>query len=227
MNNRSWITLSNHLQDTTIVDNSYFLCRTSFLIVPLLLILFSCSDATEMLQPLNPDQPILAFGDSLTFGYGADKNQSYPAQLSKLLNREVINGGISGELSSEGLLRLAHLLDSYKPQLLLLCHGANDMLHKSDLDKMADNLKKMIKLAQDRDIQVVLIAVPNTNLLLTPLKQYQQVAKQMNIVLENDLLSDVLAQPKLHSDLIHPNYLGYQKIAESIAQLLKERGAIE
>ncbi|MFT6985007.1 MAG: acyl-CoA thioesterase-1 [Psychromonas sp.] len=203
------------------------LFKTSFFIAPLFFILFSCSEPTNMLQPLNPSQPILAFGDSLTFGYGADTNQSYPAQLSKLINRRVINAGVNGELSGEGLLRLEKLLDRYKPQLLLLCHGANDLLQKADLEKMADNLKKMIKMAQDRDIQVLLIAVPNTSLLLTPLKQYQQVATQMNIVVENDLLADLLAQPELHSDLIHPNHLGYQKIAETIAQLLKKQGAIE
>ncbi len=202
------------------------LFKVSLFLVAIFFILFFSSGPTNMLQPLNQQQPILAFGDSLTFGYGADKNQSYPAQLSKLINMQVINKGINGELSSEGLLRLENLLDHYQPQLLLLCHGANDMLQKSDLDKMAENLRAMIKLAQDRNIQVVLIAVPNTNLLLTPLKQYQQVAEQMNIVVENDLLSDVLSQPDLHSDIIHPNHLGYQKMAQTIAELLRSHGAI-
>jgi len=203
------------------------LFNTNSFIVPLFFILFSCSEPANMLRPLNPDQPILAFGDSLTFGYGADKNQSYPAQLSRIINRKVINAGVNGELSGEGLLRLEKLLDLYQPQLLLLCHGANDLLQKSDLDKMADNLREMIKLAQDRNIQVLLIAVPNPGLLLRPLKQYQQIGKEMNVVVENDLLSDVLAKPKLHSDIIHPNHLGYQKMAETIAQLLKTHGAIK
>jgi acyl-CoA thioesterase-1 len=201
--------------------------NADFFLVPLLLILYSCSEPQIMLQPLNQQQPILAFGDSLTFGYGAHKNKSYPAQLAKLINRQVINAGVNGELSSTGLARLEKLLDRYNPQLLLLCHGANDLLQKSDLDKMADNLKGMIKLAQDRDIQVVMIAVANTTLLLTPLKQYQQVAKEMHIIVEKDLLSNILRQANLHSDLLHPNGLGYQKMAETIAQLLTTHGAIE
>lgn len=188
--------------------------------------LFSCSETT-MLQPLNQQQPILAFGDSLTFGYGAGTLQSYPAQLAELTNMNVINAGINGELSSEGVLRLESLLDKHKPQLLLLCHGANDMLQKLNLNKMADNLKAMIRLAQDRDIQVVLIAVPNTSLILKPLKQYQKVADEMNIIVENNLLADVLSNPKLHSDLIHPNASGYQKMAEKMALLLKEKGALK
>ncbi len=188
---------------------------------------FSCSDYSNMLQPLNPDQPILAFGDSLTFGYGAPADKSYPAQLSRLINRPVINAGINGELSKNGLARLEQLLEQHQPQLLLLCHGANDMLKKSDLSLMADNLRAMISMAQERDIQVVLIAVPNTTLLLTPLKQYQQVADEMNIIVENNVLSDVLSKPGFHSDLIHPNALGYRQIAEVIAQLLTDKGAIE
>ncbi|WP_051302986.1 arylesterase [Psychromonas aquimarina] len=186
---------------------------------------FSCSDSSNM-QQLNPDQPILAFGDSLTFGYGAPQNKSYPAQLSRLIDIPVINAGINGELSKNGLARLEQLLELHDPQLLLLCHGANDMLRKSDLALMADNLRAMISMAQDRDIQVVLIAVPNTTLLLTPLKQYQQVADEMGIIVENDLLADVLSRPGLHSDLIHPNAAGYQQMAEVIAQLLADKGAI-
>ena len=191
------------------------------------LLLFACSDSSNMLQPLNQQQPILAFGDSLTFGFGADKTLSYPAQLSKLINRQVINAGINGELSAAGLLRLEQLLERHDPQLLLLCHGANDILQKRDLNKMADNLSAMITLAQDRGIQVVLIAVPQLDLFLSPTEQYQQVADEKQIVIDNTLLTDLLKQPSLHSDIVHPNHLGYQKMAETIAQLLKDHGAVK
>lgn len=192
----------------------------------ILAVLFSCSEPDVMLTPLNKEQPLLAFGDSLTFGYGASAEQSYPAQLSELININVINAGISGELSGSGLTRLEALLELHKPQLLLLCHGANDMIQKRDLNIMADNLKKMISLAKERNIQVVLIAVPRPWLILSPLKQYQQVADDMQIVLENNILTEILQQPKYHSDMIHPNGLGYQKIAQAIANLLDKRGAL-
>lgn len=195
-------------------------------IIPLIIFLFSCSEPKTMLQPLNDFQPILAFGDSLTFGYGAAKNESYPAQLSKIIDKEIINEGINGELSRNGLNRLEKILDKHQPQLLLLCHGANDMLQKRNLDNMADNLRAMILLAQQRDIQVVLFAVPNTTLLLSPIKQYQEVADEMNVIVDNELFADILKQPKLHSDLVHPNALGYRQIAERIAQLLADHGAI-
>jgi len=195
-----------------------------FLILPLLFTLFACSEKS-MLTKLNKTDPILAFGDSLTFGYGASTQQSYPAILSQLTGLTVINAGVSGELSAHGLKRLEALLDRYQPQLLLLCHGANDMLQKRNLDTMASNVEAMIKLAQDRDIQVHLISVPNTNLLLTPLKQYQKIATKMNVPLDNDLMSDILSQPSLHSDIIHPNAMGYQKMAETIYENLNALGA--
>lgn len=197
--------------------------------IVLLFILFvsllGCSDS-PMFKKLNTTQPILAFGDSLTFGYGAKPNQSYPSVLSELSGLTVINEGINGELSIEGLKRLADLLDEHQPQMLLLCHGANDMLQKRSLEKMQSNLEAMITLAKDRGIAVLLIAVPNTNLLLTPLKQYQQVADIMSVPVNNDLMSDILRQPALHSDIIHPNALGYQKMAEGIYQNLITLGAL-
>lgn len=179
-----------------------------------------------MLNKLNKNDTILAFGDSLTFGYSAPTNNSYPAILSQLTGIEVINAGINGELSQDGLQRLDGLLDKYQPQLLILCHGANDMLQKRNLDDMASNLETMIGLAKQRNIQLFLIAVANTNLLLTPLKQYRQIADNMAIPLENDLISDILSQPSLHSDIIHPNALGYQKMAEKIHLDLIELGAL-
>ncbi|MFT7052725.1 MAG: acyl-CoA thioesterase-1 [Psychromonas sp.] len=194
--------------------------------LPVLVFILSCSEPAVRLNPLSPEQPLLAFGDSLTFGYGASGEQSYPAQLSELLNLKVINAGVNGELSRTGLARLEALLELHKPQLLLLCHGANDMLQKRDLKLMAGNLKKMIRLAKERDIQVVLIAVPRPGVILSPLEQYQQVADEMQVVIENNIISTVLQQPKYHSDMIHPNGLGYQKIAQGIANLLDKHGAV-
>ena len=188
--------------------------------------LFSCSESNTMLKPLNNTQSILAFGDSLTFGYGANLDQSYPTQLSKLIDIDVINEGINGEVSKRGLARLEALLASHQPQMLLLCHGANDMLQKQDLARMKNNVKAMIKLAQDRDIQVVLIAVPSVGLLLTPLKEYQEIADEMHVTLANDILSDVLGNRKMHSDVIHPNALGYKEIAIQLQTLLKQQGAL-
>lgn len=191
----------------------------------LLLTLSSCG-SEHALYPLTKDKPILAFGDSLTYGYGAKQADSYPAILSQLLDIEVINEGISGEVSRKGLLRLETLLDEYHPQLLILCHGANDMLKKQDLNKMQQNLSEMIEMAQQREIQVVLMSVPEASLFLPDIVQYKLLAEQYNLPLENDIIKEVLKQPNLRSDMIHPNAKGYALIANALYELLDENGAL-
>ena len=194
--------------------------------IVLTLLLTACGNS-EPLTPLNNQQPILAFGDSLTYGYGAATAQSYPEQLSQLSNMEVINAGISGEKSKQGLERLSALLDEHQPQLLLLCHGGNDVLKKQNLDSMKENLAQMIEMAQSRDIQVVLISVPGASLFLPDIKQYQELAEQYNIPLENDIIKDVLKKSSLRSDAIHPNAQGYRLIAEAVYALLEDNGALK
>lgn len=103
--------------------------------------------------PLNTK--ILAFGDSLTYGYGVSKDLSYPSKLSELLHVEVFNEGISGEFSEQGLARLPALLEKYKPQILVLCHGANDILKRNDLKPTKENLTKMVLLAKEKGLSLI------------------------------------------------------------------------
>jgi len=175
---------------------------------------------------LNEDATILAFGDSLTFGFGAKRQQSYPSVLSQLISREVINEGVSGEESAEGLERLADLLDDYQPSLLILCHGGNDFLHKKPVNQLEDNIMAMIKMAQSQGISVLLIGVPKPGILLSTAELYQRVAEKTQVAYEGDIIKDILSSPSLHSDLVHPNAQGYQKLAEAIADLLKQAKAI-
>ncbi|MDA7746033.1 arylesterase [Psychromonas sp.] len=190
------------------------------------LLLSACGN-NEFLTPLNSKQPILAFGDSLTFGYGAKPDESYPAQLSQLLNIEVINAGVSGEKSDAGLKRLESALDEYQPQLLILCHGGNDILKKQSLSTMKQNLASMITMAQEREIQVVLVSVPGASLFLPDITEYSELAKEYNIPVENEIIKHILKQTELRSDAVHPNAQGYRLISESLYQLLADNGALK
>ena len=169
---------------------------------------------------------ILAFGDSLTFGTGASPGDSYPAQLQSLIGRTVVNAGVPGEISADGLARLPEVLDEVKPKLLLLCHGGNDFLRKQSEATAASNVRAMIKLARDRGIGVVLIATPKPGLSISPPEFYAELAREFAIPLNDEALKSILRDNELKSDLVHPNAKGYAQIAQALNKLLKKSGAI-
>lgn len=167
------------------------------------------------------DTKILAFGDSITYGYHVDKEQNYPSQLSQLLLADVINAGINGELTSQGLQRLPGLLKKHKPQILIICHGGNDIIRRKSLIKAKENIKKMIKLARAQNIHVVLVGVPMLEVLtLSTAQIYYEIADEMNVPLEGSALETILGDNNLKIDQIHPNAKGYTLLANSLANLI-------
>lgn len=189
-------------------------------------LLAACGDDPLPLPRLAPDAVILAFGDSLTHGTGARDYQSYPAVLGNRTGRTVINAGIPGEETDKGLRRLPGLLDRHKPDLLILCHGGNDILRKRDIAVTQANLGAMIRVARERNIPVVMIAVPNVGLFLSPADFYEDVAADMQIPIEDAILADLLGNNLYKSDHVHPNAAGYARLAEALEALLTEHGAL-
>lgn len=191
-----------------------------------IMLLVGCSGQAPSLKPLAKSATIVAFGNSLTYGIGASLEESYPSVLQKLTGRKVINAGISGELSADGLTRLPGILDQHQPQLMILIHGGNDMLRKKNLDKAADNLRDMIRVAHSKNIDVIMMSVPNPTLILSPAKFYEQVADEMNVPIIVDTIADVLQFPDSKSDAVHPNAKGYKIMAESLYEALQSHGAL-
>ena len=172
-------------------------------VAPLLAILAAgCrGDATAQLPPLAADARILAFGDSLTFGTGAAPDESYPAQLGRLLGRSIVESGVPGETSEQGLARLPRELDRVDPDLVLLCLGGNDFLRGLDAARTEENLARMIEVMQQRGIAVVLVGVPRLNLMsLRGADLYARLAERYRVPLENDAIAEVLSESELRSD---------------------------
>lgn len=188
--------------------------------------LVGCDQPSAKLKPLSRDAVILAFGDSLTFGTGAAPAQSYPALLAEMTNRKVINAGVPGEVSNDGKKRLTKLLEETKPDLVVLCHGGNDLLRKQSRTQLQANLQTMVDEILASGSQVILIAVPALGLNLAPLPLYLDVAESKGIPIEPTILSVVLIDSSLKVDHVHPNALGYQQFAQSIHRLLIDSGAI-
>ena len=188
-------------------------------------VLASCSDNAK-LQALDENSTILAFGDSLTYGTGTSRNKAYPAVLERLINRKVINAGVPGEISKNGLARLPGLLEKHHPRLIIICHGGNDILRKLDLSKTRNNIQQMINLARQNNSEVMLIGVPEFGLFLNTVPIYQALADENHVPIANNILGDIIGNNSLKSDHIHPNTQGYQLLAENINGVLKQSGAI-
>ena len=184
-----------------------------------------CSQGAQ-LQHLAADGVVLAFGDSITAGTGAVPGESYPDQLGGLTGRKIVNAGVPGEVTAEGLARLPEQLESSKPSLLILCHGGNDLIRRLDQHQAAENLRGMIRLARERGVAVLLVAVPSPDLSLRPPAFYAEIAAEFGIPIESKALGRILGKGSLKSDYIHPNAAGYRQLAEALDALLKKSGAI-
>jgi lysophospholipase L1-like esterase len=201
-------------------------CRICLiLLIVLTCTVFGCSSRTA-LPPLSPTARVLAFGDSLTYGTGAGAGESYPDVLAGLISRTVVNAGVPGEISAEGVARLPALLEREQPDLIIICHGGNDFLRRLPPSETSLNLREMVRQARNRGISVVLVAVPEPGLLISPPSLYREIAAAEGLPLEKSILTSILKNPALKSDQIHPNAAGYRRLAEVLHALLRENGAL-
>lgn len=204
-------------------------CQRKFVCIGLLLVcavLTACGDRAPALPRLAPDDVVLAFGDSLTYGTGASEAESYPVVLSRLIGRPVVSAGVPGELTAGGLARLAGVLDTVQPRIMLLCLGGNDMLRKVNAAQIEANLRELIDIAITRGVAVVLIGVPKPALFGGTAGFYERIADDYAIAFDGNTVNEILKNNEYKSDPIHPNALGYRKLATALSELLRLGGAI-
>jgi len=193
--------------------------------VLVVLLLWGCGERPK-LERLPSDAVVLAFGDSLTFGTGANEDESYPAQLEKLIGRRVVRAGVPGEVTAQALERLPGALDEHAPRLLLLCIGGNDFLRRLGNEQAERNLRQMVQLAKSRGVAVLLIGTPEPGFTVSPPAFYAGIAKEFRLPYEDGIIGQVLKDRALKADPIHPNARGYRVIAERLAERLKQSGAL-
>jgi len=174
------------------------------------------------IRRLSDSSVVVAFGDSLTSGTGAGKTESYPSVLSEMLECRVINAGVPGEDTSSGLQRLPSVLKKERPDIVILCHGGNDMLRGQNRDITMANLSAMISMVKDAGSEVILIGVPQPGLRLRPPSFYREIAAKHGIPFSSERISEILSTPALKSDQVHPNAAGYRQLAEAVTTLIGE-----
>ena len=178
------------------------------------------------------DKSILIYGDSISAGYGMEKESQWSESLKTLLSDRgfeisVHNRSISGETTGGGLSRISRTLDELKPTFLLLELGGNDALRGYPPKKIYENLNKMIEASEERGIEVFLMQIrilPNYG------KRYQTqfesiyptLSQEKEVILLPFMLNDIALKKELmQSDGIHPNKDAQPLIAEIVFNSLK------
>jgi len=163
---------------------------------------------------------IICFGDSLTAGYGAGPGLDYPAQLSKMLGREVINLGVSGDTTATALARLDQVL-SRQPRIVLLTLGGNDIRKGINQATAFANLEEIVRKIQARGALVVIGGIDIPFFSRGFGDGYRDLAQRTGSVLIPDVFAGIWGKPELMSDQIHPNEAGYRLMATHFRRALE------
>jgi len=199
-------------------------------------LLFSCVSA-------NPK--MVCFGDSLMAGHGAvvpkedDKSKSVPAFLQNKINIPVINAGVTGNTTAQGLERIKSDVLSHNPGIVIIELGANDLMQNIPLAVTRDNLQKIIDTVDNgkrkiflvkfytdgvaRNLIAGLFNITDYNAQTAIINQYDNMfnalASSDNVELIGDIWAGVWG---IHmSDNMHPNEAGYRIMADNYYEAIK------
>ena len=181
---------------------------------------------------LPPGSVVLAFGDSVTFGTGAGGEENYPSQLASISGWQVANHGVPGDTAEGAKARIAAALDDTRPKLVIVEIGGNDFLRRHPEAQIKEDIRGILKTVKQAGVPVALVATPRFSLLgavigaLPDAALYAELAKEEGVLLVPDVFAEVLSDPSLKSDQIHPNAAGYRKLAEGIAASLVKSGLL-
>ena len=174
---------------------------------------------------------VLAFGDSLTAGYGVKKEESYPARLQIKIAaagfpHKVVNAGVSGDTTAGGVRRIRWLM-KHKPEIVILALGANDGLRGLSVDEMRKNLETIITICREHNARVLLAgmkALPNygEDYMRNFETVFPELAKKNDLIFLPFLLEGVAGEREhTQPDGLHPLASGYSIVTDLVWQRLE------
>jgi lysophospholipase L1-like esterase len=195
------------------------------ILVLILVILFFIFNNSEIKVKESYNYPpknntVVAFGDSLVEGFGSTDG-GFVSDLEKQIGIEIINEGVSGNTTDDGLERIVDVL-RHNPGVVLLLLGGNDYLRREGEDQTRENLSQIIEILQDDGILVILLGVRVGVLKDNFKNMYKDLSKEYKTVLVSNVLEGLVGNSELMEDIIHPNDLGYKIIADRIEPILRE-----
>ena len=164
---------------------------------------------------------IVAFGDSLALGVGATPGNDLFSQLGKRVGRPIVNLGVAGNTTADGVLRMDDVI-KLDPGLVFLVLGGNDTLRLVDVGLTEENLRILITAFQKSGAVVVFLGVRGGIFGSEREDMYERLAEENGVIFVPDILSGILLKPELMHDGIHPNDAGYARIAERLEEVFSE-----
>lgn len=170
---------------------------------------------------ISNEATIVAFGDSLTAGYGSSKDKDYVTVLSRMINRPIVNLGMSGDTTTGALNRVGEITKR-NPELVIIFLGGNDVLRRENLNTTFGNLDEIVKVSSQNGAKVVLVGVPGSVFGDPYEKRFKEIAKKYDAIFIPQFLSKLIGKKDLMYDAIHPNDAGYKIVAEKIYEVVKD-----
>ncbi|WP_435627448.1 arylesterase [Candidatus Ferrigenium straubiae] len=203
--------------------------RRFLLLVSAAVLVAACGGKAKE-EALPASSRVVALGDSITAGFGVASGEAWPGLLANRTGWVVINGGVSGDTSGGALQRLPALLEEHKPVLVLVALGGNDMLRRLPEQETVANLGKILAAIKAHGAKPVLLATPKPSAMgavfqnLSAADFYRRVAEEQQVPLIEDAIAEVLSDPQLKGDPLHPNAAGHKLLAQKIFDALKAIG---
>lgn len=157
--------------------------------------------------------PIVAFGDSYTWGSGASSlDSNYPSRMERALGHTVVNAGVGGETAEEGYQRIDQDVLAYDPCLVIVEFGTNEAFRGYDVNVALDGMERIVQRLRAEGIPVVIVGTHFANYAVQYDAGLLRIAQQYDALLVLGVLDGILSDPTLRGDAFHPNGDGYAQM---------------
>lgn len=165
---------------------------------------------------------IIAFGDSLIEGVGSTQGGDLVSLLSRGIGRPIRNFGRGGDTTAMALERLPGVLQEVpNPQLVIILLGGNDFLRRVPREETFENMKTIITKFQDRGAIVLLLGVRGGVIKDQFKEEFDILQDTYKTAYVSNILKGLIGNPTYMYDSVHPNNLGYEKVASRVLPVLE------
>lgn len=183
------------------------------------LVLLLCGCGKREIKNTNSSgKNIICFGDSITFGYGVERGEDYPAELAKLIGLPVKNAGVDGDTTPEALQRIRRDVLGNNPYLVIVEFCGNDFLRKIPKEATVNNICQIVRLAQAQGAMVAVVDISAGLFLKEYRSAFNKLAREEGAIFIPSVLNGIITNPSLKSDFLHPNRNGYKLVAQRVYQ---------